>query len=113
VQDKEKILRDLEALFGSLEVDNKKVVKSIYRKDQIYSGPFLEQGPDLILVGNQGFNLKANIKADRFIDKAIFTGKHTQRDAFLNVNKKISSDIIPAEFSVFDFVNIMNKLKEL
>ena len=113
VQDKEKILSDLEALFGSLQVDNRKVVKSIYRKDQIYSGPFLEQGPDLILVGNQGFNLKANIKADRLIDKAIFTGKHTQRDAFLIVNRKINSDIISAEFSVFDFVNIMNELKEL
>ena len=73
----------------------------------------MEQGPDLILVGNQGFNLKANIKADRFIDKTIFTGKHTQGDAFLIVNRKINRDIIPAEFSVFDFVNVMNKLKEL
>ncbi|MFQ5867801.1 MAG: alkaline phosphatase family protein, partial [bacterium] len=113
VQDKERILKELEALFNSLEIDNKKVIKEIYRKEKIYSGPFLEQAPDLILVGNQGFNLKANIKADKLTDKSIFTGKHTQWDAFLIVNRKVDINIILEEFSVFDFVSIMNKLKEL
>jgi len=43
----------------------------------------LDKAADLILVGNKGFNLKGTIKADKLSDKGIFTGKHSQDDAFL------------------------------
>jgi len=81
--EKEKILEDLKNSFQSLEIDNKKVIRDIYRKEEIYSGPFLKDAPDLILVGNKGFNLKGTIKTDKLSDKGIFTGKHSQDDAFL------------------------------
>lgn len=81
--DKEKVIEELISLFSALKIDGKKVIRDIYRKEDIYSGPFLDAAPDLILVGNRGFNLKAKINADRLLDKDIFTGKHTQDDAFL------------------------------
>ncbi len=83
LRDKEKVLRDLEALFKSVECEGRKVIKKIFRKEEIYSGPFLDEAPDLILLGERGFNLKANVKSNNLFDKAIFTGKHTQHDAFL------------------------------
>jgi len=111
--DREKILRDLEALFTSLEIDNKKLIKRIYRKEDIYSGPLIGQAPDLILVGNRGFNLKANIKKDVLTDKDIFTGKHTQDSAFLLVNGPYDADTVPDNPKVFDIQRIIQSLSHV
>lgn len=83
--DREKILMELSSLFNSLEIDNHKVIKEMYRKEEVYSGPFLAQAPDLILVGNTGFNLRANIKSEKLTDFSIFSGKHTLDNAFILV----------------------------
>ena len=107
-KDKEKVLEDLEDLFNSLEIENRKVIKNIYRKEKIYSGPFMDRAPDLILVGNSGFNLKASIKSNRLLDdRGIFTGKHTQDDAFLFVRTHSQENIIPEEPTVFNVFNIL------
>ncbi len=109
-EDKERILRDLKDLFNSLEIDNKKVIRNVYRKEEIYSGPLLEQAPDLVLVGNKGFNFKAAIKANKLADKGIFAGKHTQDDAFLLVkgDNKLN---IPENPTVSDVVDIMKEYR--
>ena len=105
--DSENILRDLGSLFKSLEIDNKKVIRDIYRKEEIYTGPFLEQAPDMILVSNPGFNLKANIKTEILSDKAIFTGKHTQDNAFLLVAGAFNTGGIPDKPAVADVRSII------
>jgi len=111
VADAEGILHQLENLFYSLEVDGKKVIRDVYRKDQIYSGQCLENAPDLILVGAEGFNLKASVKADKLTDKAIFTGKHTQDTAFLIVKGLSDSTIVPDAPVVWDIKPIAEKAK--
>ena len=103
-KDKGKILEDLDSLFNSLKIENKKVIRDIYRKEEIYSGPLLDQAPDLILVGNKGFNLKGTMKADKLSDKGIFTGKHSQDDAFLLTTNKIN---IPENPVVSDVVGLI------
>ena len=107
-KDREKILRDLEDSFNSLEVNGRKVVRNTYRKEDIYSGPFLEEAADLILVGNQGFNLRANIKTDKLEGKSIFTGKHTQDNAFLLL-VGIDEDTIPERPTVCDVRGVMER----
>ena len=52
-------------------------------------------------------NLKANIKADKLTDKAIFTGKHTQDDAFLLLNRIFDEDIIPEVYTVYGVKGII------
>ncbi len=99
LKDKEKIIRDLIEIFESLEIDGEKIIKKIYRKEEIYKGPYLESAPDLILMGNKGFNLKANIKAENFLKESVFTGKHTQDNAFLIFNK---DSIFKKDFEYFD-----------
>ena len=109
-QDKERVIDDLISLFQSLEVDGKKVVKNIYRSQEIYHGPYMDQAPDLVLLGNKGLNLRANIKAKQLIDKGIFTGKHSQEDAFLLVKGKQNDSLVPESPNVTDIVTIKNKL---
>jgi predicted AlkP superfamily phosphohydrolase/phosphomutase len=109
-QDKERVIDDLISLFQSLEADGKKVVKSIHRGEEIYHGLYMDQAPDLVLLGNKGLNLRANIKAKQLTDKGIFTGKHSQGDAFLVVKGSENCDILPEAPNVSDIVSIKHKL---
>ncbi|MHC5060159.1 MAG: alkaline phosphatase family protein [Planctomycetota bacterium] len=108
----EGILTELEKLFASLEVDGRKVIRDVYRKEQIYSGPYLDDGPDLILVGNEGFDLKAKLKVDQLTGKGAFTGKHTQDSAFLLVKGLSDPAIVPEDPAVSDIKGIIEKSKK-
>lgn len=105
----EALLSQLEDLFSSLQIDGRKVIRDIYRKEQIYSGPYLENAPDLVLVGVEGFNLKANVKSDRLTNKAIFSGKHTQDGAFLLVKGLKDESIVPEIPAVWDVKSVVEK----
>lgn len=109
----EGILSDLIDAFDWLEIESKKVVRKIYQKEEVYKGPFINQAPDLVLLPNKGFNLKASMKAEELCGKAVFTGKHTYWDAFLLVDGDFNKDIIPENPSVFDMVEIMEKLEKI
>ncbi len=104
------VIDKLVDLFDSLKINGEKVIKKVYRKDEIYKGPFINQAPDLVLLGETGFNLKANIKAKTVWEKNIFTGKHTQHDAFLLINDNFGKDVVPNEPSVFDVFHIAGEI---
>jgi len=101
--DRVRCLKDLEGLFGSLQIDGRKVIKYIYRKEDVYSGPHLDSAPDMILIADKGFNLKGSMAAQQLADKGPFTGKHTYHNAFLLArNKQAVSDFIGDHPSVID-----------
>ena len=111
----DKIVEELLEAFEHFEVDDKAVINRIYRKEEIYKGALIDRAPDLVLMSNAGFDLKANIKTDKLWDKTVFTGKHTQHDAFLLVKGLPSSEakgccmsaIIPEKVNVSNVVNII------
>jgi len=105
----EDILSQLESLFASLEVDDRKVIRDIYRKEQIYSGPYLDDGPDMILVGAAGFDLKARLKVQQLTGRGAFTGKHTQDSAFLLIKGLADAAIVPDDPAVSDIKGIIEK----
>lgn len=105
----EDIMSHLESLFASLEVDGKKVIRNIYRKEDIYSGPYLDDGPDMVLVGAEGFDLKAKLKVQQLTGRGAFTGKHTQDSAFLLVKGLADTAIIPDEPAVSDIKGIIEE----
>ena len=109
-EDKERVMDDLISLFQSLEANGQPVVKAIHRGQEIYHGQYMNQAPDLVLLSNCGLNLRANIKAKQLIDKGIFTGKHSQEDAFLVVKGKQNDDLVPESPNVTDIVTIKNRL---
>ncbi len=86
--DVEACTKQLEDLFSSLRINGRKAIKHVYRKRDVYSGPYLDDGPDLILIAEKGFNLKGAMAAKELTGKGPFTGKHTYDDAFLLVNNR-------------------------
>jgi predicted AlkP superfamily phosphohydrolase/phosphomutase len=60
-----------------------KAIRRIYRRDEIFQGPFVTSAPDLVLIGEPGNNLKgATGRTQVFDTQGPFTGMHTQDDAF-------------------------------
>ncbi|MFX0132356.1 MAG: alkaline phosphatase family protein [Candidatus Hodarchaeota archaeon] len=105
------LIEDLISIFKALELNGKKIIKNIFRKEEIYRGPFLNQAPDLVLIPDRGFDLKASLKATELYTESIFKGKHTQHDAFLLVNKSLEKNAIPDKLTVSDICGIIDKLK--
>ena len=109
-KDKEKVMKKITEIFENLEKSGKKVIKKVYRKQDLYEGPYTENAADLILLSNPGFNLRGSLGKDEVFSKEVFTGKHRQDNAFLFVNTE-NKDLIPKNPKVRDVVRIMNKLK--
>lgn len=108
--DKASCLADLEKLFSSLELDGRKVFKHIYRKEDVYSGPFLEDAPDLVLIADKGFNLKGSVTSKQLFARGPFTGKHTYDDAFLLLQNENLAKSLPDELSVIDAGKLIKSL---
>lgn len=103
----EDVLCQLEEQFSGLEMNGRKVIRDIYRKHQIFSGPYLDEAPDMVLVSNEGFNLRGNLKAPQLFDKGIFTGKHTHDTAFLLIKGLLDNSIVPEYPSVEEVKGII------
>jgi len=107
--EKEKVIEQVVSIFEKIEVDGRKVVKSIHRKEHIYSGSYFDNAPDLVLLGNEGFNLKANIKTDKLNDKSIFSGRHVYDNAFFLIKADADKPYLGDDFSVYDVMNTVSK----
>ncbi|MBE0535091.1 MAG: alkaline phosphatase family protein [Phycisphaerae bacterium] len=101
----EAVLRDLESLFAALEIEGRKVIRSIHRKQDVYSGPYMDDAPDLLLIADHGFNLKGKAASDRLYSKGIFTGKHTYDTAFL-LAANCDTSRLPAPPAVSDITRL-------
>ena len=84
------------------------MVEKVLRKEEIYSGPFIDSAPDLVLLPKRGYDFKGSIKKNVFVEKGFFTGMHTQDDAFLYIDKenidqssKVNiSDVMPTVLNI-------------
>lgn len=75
---REEIARKL----GTLEYDGRKVVRKIFFSEEIYSGPQAAKGPDLIVLGEPGFDMKGSVKKKDIFGRTSLQGMHTWDDAF-------------------------------
>ena len=65
----------------------KRIIKKVYRKEDIYHGPYLDSAPDLVLLANKGFNLRSSLSQKSVIaSPSIFSGKHSFDNAFFLAN---------------------------
>lgn len=106
--DEEKTIAQLGKLFNNCEIDGRKVIRSIYRKEEVFHGAYAQNGPDLTLVAEKGFNLKAMMRTPGLFSKGIFTGKHTQDTAFI-LAKGICAEAMPEKPKVSDVRWIIEK----
>lgn len=65
---------------------NNKLFLEVRQRDEAYSGRHLNLAPDLVVIPNRGFDVKATINATTMSSKDIFTGMHTHDDAFVLIS---------------------------
>jgi predicted AlkP superfamily phosphohydrolase/phosphomutase len=102
-----RLLAEIADVFGALEIDGRKVIRAVCRKEDIYSGPCLAYAPDLVLVAAEGFNLKGKPRAEMLAESSFFTGKHTQDTGFLLVRSPADEKAIPEQPTVCDIKSIV------
>ena len=84
------IREQLKAMLSDLKgEDGTPVIHSIFEKEKIYKGPYLEQAPDLVCVPNPGYDLKGNMRKKEVFTLDIFKGMHTYENAVLMLPERI------------------------
>ncbi len=82
-RDYETLREEIKQQFLRLTIDGEPVIKEVFFKEELYTGKYLEQAPDLVLLSHYGFDLKAGITKDRLNCKTFFEGMHSWDNAFL------------------------------
>ncbi|MBI5788562.1 MAG: alkaline phosphatase family protein [Candidatus Schekmanbacteria bacterium] len=70
------------------ELSRWEVIKKVYKKEEIYRGKYLDRAPDLVLLSQDGYDLKGSIKKPTLMGNDVFTGMHTQTNAVCFINRK-------------------------
>src|SRR5262249_54082060 len=60
-------------------------VTRVAARDEAFQGPLAEQGPDLVLCSQNGWDLKGAVRTTELQGRGTLTGMHTQDDAFVLV----------------------------
>jgi predicted AlkP superfamily phosphohydrolase/phosphomutase len=65
-----------------LEFEGRRVVRKVFLSEEIYSGPQAEKGPDLVVLGEPGYDMKGSVKKKEVFSRSDLQGMHTWDDAF-------------------------------
>jgi predicted AlkP superfamily phosphohydrolase/phosphomutase len=67
---------------AKLEYQGRRVVRKVFFAEDVYSGPLAAKGPDLIVVGEPGFDMKGSVRKKEVFGRTGLQGMHTWDDAF-------------------------------
>ena len=70
-------------LFDLRDKDGVQVIEKIFEKEEVYRGPHLDEGPDLLCLPKAGYDLKGNLRKQEIFTTDIFKGMHTWNNAVL------------------------------
>jgi predicted AlkP superfamily phosphohydrolase/phosphomutase len=74
--------------------EGKPVIKDVFFKEDIYSGDFVKDAPDLVALSHEGYDLKGAINKPEVFGNSFLTGGHTRENAVFYINRDIKeSDI--------------------
>lgn len=76
------VLDEIKAGLCELEHEGEPVIERVFDVGEVYSGPETKNGPDLLPVGNHGFDLKGTVRPTDLFGRTNLTGMHTWDDAF-------------------------------
>jgi predicted AlkP superfamily phosphohydrolase/phosphomutase len=80
-KEKQQLIDELINALESLVDDGTPVIRSIYRKEDLYHGSSRDLGPDLVCLAHDGYELKGTLGKQEVFAKRHFTGMHTRHDA--------------------------------
>ena len=92
-------MAELEDRLTRLEHEGRKVVRRVFRASEIYSGPLVARGPDLVVLSEPGFDLKGSVKKKEVFGRTNLEGMHTWDDAFFWSNRPAGEDLAIRDLS--------------
>lgn len=96
----ESLINELKEKLLSLEYSGEKVIQAVHKGEDIYSGIYTEDGPDLVVVGHDGYDLKAGLKSPGGVfARTSLTGMHTWDDAFFLSKEKYKDEMVITDVS--------------
>jgi len=87
------LIEELKSKLMALDYRGEKIIQAVHRAEEIYSGPQLENAPDLVATAVDGFDLKASIEGDEIFRRTDLEGMHTWDDAFFWSESPASEDL--------------------
>ena len=91
----EPLKREITDAFESLKDDNgDKIVRRVFDAADVYSGPHSQDGPDLLLIPHDGYDMKGKLGARSAVGDRRLQGMHTWDNAFFFSMRK---DILDPE----------------
>ncbi len=98
------------ALLGMRDPDSgKRIIDRVFKREDLYHGPHYDDGPDLVAIPHNGYDLKGNLDKAELTYKGPLVGMHTYEDAFLYVKEgEIGKE--DNQFGVMDVMPTILKL---
>jgi len=84
---------EIAAKLSHLEYEGRKVVSKVFFAEDVYSGPHAGKGPDLIVVGEPGFDMKGSVRKKEIFGRPGLQGMHTWDDAFFWAAEDLGGDL--------------------
>jgi len=78
---------------NDLECEGRKVVRRVFFAEDVYRGPQAGRGPDLIVLGENGFDMKGSVKKKDVFGPSDLRGMHTWDDAFFWAERDCGPDL--------------------
>jgi len=100
--EKQALKKEISSKLKDLKYDGKTVIRKVFDVEEIYSGPLVSSGPDLIAVSEYGFDIKGSIKKKEIFGCSILQGMHTWDDAFFWATKEHGENL-----SISDLASII------
>jgi predicted AlkP superfamily phosphohydrolase/phosphomutase len=105
--DYHKIRQDLKQLFENYKVNGELAISRAFFREELYSGPQVNAAPDLVLLANPGFDLKAGFEKQQETGISHFTGMHRHDNAFFACSR---SQLATQPWSIFAVKDLLFKL---
>ncbi|MEW5901297.1 MAG: alkaline phosphatase family protein [Acidobacteriota bacterium] len=91
--DRPALLREISRKLEQLEFNGTKVIRRVFEANDVYSGPYISAGPDLLVLSELGFDLKGSVKKKDVFGRTDLQGMHTWDDAFFWAPTKLGDDL--------------------
>jgi predicted AlkP superfamily phosphohydrolase/phosphomutase len=91
--EKQALKNEIKKKLKNLNYEGEEVIEKISDTEDIYSGPEIPNGPDLIVVSKHGYDMKGSIKREEIFGRSNLKGMHTWDKAFFWATKEKSSDL--------------------
>jgi len=106
-EDKKELKEKIAEKLLKLEYNGQKVIRQVFKAEEIYKGKYTSKGPDLVVVSEPGFDLKGSIKKKEIFGRSYLQGMHTWDDAFF-----LAAEDFGENLAIEQLANIiMKKLK--